>query len=281
MLRQAAAGILALAVFFAGSPGLQASVAAAPYLRKAEIQRYRWLGIQAEADLKFTSASGQSASCSGRLTYYRLEERMLLECLNARRETLFIFSTREMDFELYLAADKTVYRGNIFDLEDSDSISSHIKPLDLYRSLKSMPVLPEQAAVVSESRGAAVLQIYQTWKGRSFISRVISITERGDVPYESYLDREGRETLLISRDRFTDIGSVPKRKEERIYFPKQILIMNPKENTRTEILFSSVKALSKTSGAGWVIQFPEGTKVWELPRFDPEWGYNPPPASSS
>lgn len=244
------------------------------YVRKIEEQRFRWLGVKAEADLKFTAASGQSASCSGRLTYYRLEEKMLLECFNERGETLFIFSTREMDFELYLAGARTVYRGNIFDLEDSDAISSHIKPLDLYRSLKSMPILPGQASLVSESGPSAVLHVYNTWKGRTFPSRVLSVSERGDVPFETYLDREGKETLLISRDRFEDVGSVPKKKKQRIYFPHQILIVNPKENTRTEIVFSSVKPLSTTSGAGWVLQFPEGTKVWEIPRFDPERGYN-------
>ncbi len=262
-------------------PPLYASQDADTMLRKIEAQRFRWMGVKAEATLTFTTPQGKSASCSGRMTYYRLEEKMLLECFNGSGQTLFIFSTEDDEFELYLAADKTLYRGSIFDLDDSEQFSSHIKPFDLYRALKPMPVLPGQAHVASETPSSTVLNVWGLAQGKPYVKRVFTVTDRGDVPAETYLGEDGEKRLLINREDYREIGSVPHKKKEKVYFPEHIRIENVREKTKTDIAFSSLKPLWNTSGPGWVLQLPEGTRVWDLPRFNPDRGYEQPAASGS
>ncbi len=259
---------------------LQAAENADAVLRRIETQRFRWMGVKAEATLTFTTAQGKSASCSGRMTYYRLEEKMLLECFNTRGQTLFIFSTADAEFELYLAADQTLYRGNIFDLDDSDQLSSHIKPFDLYRALKPMPVLPGQAHIASKTENSTVLNVWGLSQGKPYVKRVFTVTGRGDVPAETYLGADGEKKLQIFREDYREIGSVPHKKKEKVFFPEHIRIENVREQTQTDITFSSLKPLWNTSGPGWVLKLPEGTKVWNLPRFNPDLGYEQPVAGS-
>jgi hypothetical protein len=116
-------------------------------LQKIESRHYRWIAIRADVLLFFAKAGDPNAMCGGELLYQRLDERMLLTCVDARQELIFVFRTFDRRFDLYLPAQNTVYHGSIFDLEDSPDIESHLKARDLYRALKPMAVDPRRARV--------------------------------------------------------------------------------------------------------------------------------------
>ena len=257
-------------------PALAAEGAADSVIRKIEEQRFRWLGIKSDIVMTFTNAQNKTASCSGRITYYRLEEKMLLECFNSQKKLLFMFSTDDMNFQLYLAPEDAVYRGTIFDLEDSDRFSSHIRPFDLYRALKSMPILPGSASAAAENSGTVQLNVWSSFRGEPYLKRNLTVTPEGHVLFEIYFKKDGAEALRVTREDYQNLGEVPGRKNESVYFPAQITIENTAEQARTEIVFLSAEALRTGSGSGWTLQFPKSTRFWDIPKLDPERGYEPP-----
>ena len=105
-------------------------------VKQIEARRASWIAFKAKVMLHFYQEEEEKASCFGRLLYDRLEEKVVLSCVDNRNKLLFTFKTSDRDFELYLPAMKNVYEGNIFSLSDSPEINSHLKPLDLYRALK-------------------------------------------------------------------------------------------------------------------------------------------------
>ena len=139
-------------------------------LEKIKTRNGYWNAYQGEVVLHFVTSENRQAVCEGTLTYQRLNEKMLLRCFNKAKQPLvsrgspeesngqllFILKTFDENYDLYQPATRAVYSGNIFDLENSRDIESHLKPLDLYRALKFFAV-PEDAFEIEDSRGKSVL----------------------------------------------------------------------------------------------------------------------------
>jgi hypothetical protein len=228
-------------------------------LRKIESRHYRWIAIRADVFLFFAKAGDPNAMCGGELLYQRLDERMLLTCVDVQQELLFIFRTLDRRFDLYLPAQKTVYHGSIFDLEDSPDIESHLKARDLYRALKPLAVDPRRAKIERTNSAITSLDVYGRNEKEGALVRKLYLTPEGDVRGELFYNAEGHPVTEIQRYDFREIpghaGSYGS-----IIFPKKITILSPETKKGSAIFFSQVTALDTVDPLEFVLRVPPGTK---------------------
>jgi hypothetical protein len=239
-------------------------------LRKIESRHYRWIAIRANVFLFFAKAGDPNAMCSGELLYQRLDERMLLTCVDARQELIFIFRTLDRRFDLYLPAQNTVYHGSIFDLEDSPDIESHLKARDLYRALKPLAVDPRRAKIERTNSAITSLDVYGRNEKEGALVRKLYLTPEGDVRGELFYNAEEHPVTEIQRYDFREIpghaGSY-----SSIIFPKKITILSPETKKGSAIFFSQVTPLDTIDPLEFILRTPSGTKEVFLDEKDPRY----------
>ncbi|HTL47898.1 MAG TPA: hypothetical protein VL688_07525 [Verrucomicrobiae bacterium] len=266
---------LGLTVTLGGSPCVWAQRSPAPeniyaLVNRIEMQRYNWLGYKASVKLNFTTNHGQTATCQGTLTYLRLEEKILLQCYNSNKNTLFVFKTSDLDFELFMPMQKTLYQGNIFDLEFSDDVDSHIKPYDLYRALKPMIIPFGSVRLESRDKLLTTFVVAETRKGETYWGRRVTANEKGDVLLEDYFDADGNPTLAVKREDYKKVSGKGYITKDPVRFPRRIVMRSEKDGTQTEILFIKMDLIEKPISANWKILVPPGTQTLAFPKFQPE-----------
>jgi hypothetical protein len=228
-------------------------------LQKIESRSYRWIAIRSDVLVLFAGAGDKQAMCGGELLYQRLDERMLLSCVDTHKELMFVFRTFDRRFDLYLPSQNTVYHGSIFDLESSPDIESHLKARDLYRALKPLAVDPRHVRVERDNSAITSLEVFSAQDSKDVLTRKLLLTPKGDVRGEVYYDAAGRSATEIQRYDFLEI---PGRSGSfsSIIYPKKITIVSPETQKGSAIFFSKVKALDTIDPLEFVLRAPYGTK---------------------
>ncbi len=237
-------------------------------LQKIESRHYRWIAIRADVLLFFAKAGDPNALCGGELLYQRLDERMLLACVDTRQELMFIFRTFDRRFDLYLPSQKTVYHGSIFDMEDSPDIESHLKARDLYRALKPLAVDPRRARIERTNSAITSLDVYSRGDNQGTLVRKLYLTPEGDVRGELFYNPEKRPVTEIQRYDFQEIrGRVGAY--DSIFFPKKITISSPETKKGSALFFTHVTPLDTIDPLEFILRVPPGTKEVFLDEKDP------------
>lgn len=237
-------------------------------LQKIESRHYRWIAIRADVLLFFAKEGDPNALCGGELLYQRLDERMLLTCVDTRQKLMFVFRTFDRRFDLYLPSQNTVYHGSIFDLEDSPDIESHLKARDLYRALKPLAVDPRRAKIERTNSAITSLDIYGRNDDADTLVRKLYLTPEGDVRGELFYNSEERPVTEIQRYDFREFRS-PVGAYGSIIFPKKITITSPETKKGSAIFFTKVKALDTIDPLEFILRIPPGTKEVFLEEKDP------------
>lgn len=243
--------------------GLQAETS--PDLQQLLIQieqrRFSWQSYTSGVNLSFKTEFGQTAACSGTLDYQRLHERLLLMCYSAPGKLAFILKTDDEEFELYLPSHAAVYEGNIFDLEFSEDINTHIQPMDLYRALKTMPVFPDTARIETVRPDSAVILIKEDDRDGRYDGRRLITDFEGNVSEETYMDKEGDSYLKISRGNFKKVKI--RGYGRPMILPRQIVIKNLRQKTETSISFVDIQPAE--TDKDWELRLPEDTRRIRIP----------------
>ena len=245
------------------------SVSAEEILHKIETRRGTWTDLKAAVSMEFITPQKKTAACRADLAYARLEEKILLKGFNAQNKLLFVFKTSDRNFELYLPSSKTLYRGSIFDLEDSPEIHSHLKALDLYRALKPLAVSAGKAAVTKnpgDTAGGELLKVESSRKGKIFLARELTVTKDGEVSKEAYYTPEGKPGTLIERSDFKTIGDSQK---DPAFFPSKITLASPSQASggdlnQTTLVFDKISFNASLSDADFDFSLPQDTRIVEL-----------------
>lgn len=193
-------------------------------IQRLELRRGNWVGLKADVELQFENAKSQTASCHGQLLYQRLDERIDLRCLNDQQKLVFVFKTSDREFELFLPGRKTFFKGNIFQLNDSPSIESHLRPLDLYRAFKPALLQAQNTLIKQIADGKLELLAQKN----DVTVRKLEITNQGDILSETYYAPDERISVEITREDFQKILSTAKPGEPEPAFPHQIKIRSSK-----------------------------------------------------
>ena len=241
-------------------------------VRLMETRRGNWIGFKAAVTLRSLSAENRQASCEGSLVYHRLDEKILLQCFNSEAQRLFAFKADDRDFELYLPEQKTIFRGNIFDLEDSPEIDSHLRAQDLYRALKPMAVPSENIEVEVKTNGVCLLKIFRiTPRGRE-LARKLQVTREGDVSMELYYHPSGRPSVSIHRSNFQGLdrsGEISKEKTDFV-FPFHLLIKSNSIHSKGRVLaettldFKNIRFFQDLTEEEFRYPREEGIRVIEI-----------------
>lgn len=258
---------LAIFVFFLFPALSRAQETTLPDLiKQVELRRGIWTGLKAEIEIQFTSASGKEASCQGTLTYHRLDEKILLECHNAKNKRVFLLKTTDREFELYLPAHKTLYKGNIFSLEDSPAIESHLRAWDLYRAFKPMVLPSENISVSPAENGMTLLTVLRGEPPAK--AREVKVSAEADIVSETYYGFGGTVSVDIQRSEFQEIGA--ETEGVPTVYPRRIDITSYKQTAaepsamKTAFIFKSANFLTELAEADFEMPLPPGTKVMEL-----------------
>ncbi len=204
-----------------------------------ENRRSDWTLFKAKLMLHFFQEDEAKASCFGQLSYDRIEEKIVLSCVGTQNKLLFIFKTFDRRFELYLPASQTVYEGNIFALNDSPDIDSHLKPLDLYRALKPFVIPLNEAFVERADKTHTGIKIYSKYHENRYVSRKLVATSEGDVPFEIYYSQKEMPVTVIRRQNYRRMP-LSKDTKTKVVLPARIDIESVASKTRTMLLFKKV-----------------------------------------
>lgn len=221
-----------------------------------------WIILSAKTRIHFLAESQQAASCNGDLLYDRLKEKLLLKCYNESRDLLFAYKTHDQLFELYVPAQNTVFHGDIFDLEHSREIESHLKPLQIYRALKIGAIPKDRAELENWDEKTVSLKIFGRRDEESYLARRLVSTHEGKVVLEIFYDLNEAPRMKVHR---ADYQSVPRegfKHAPSSAFPHQIKIetVDPAADTpvpsETVFEFQAVRFLSWTPPGQWDFRAP-------------------------
>lgn len=233
-------------------------------MKRVEQRRGTWIGLKADLKLRFITEENQAASCQGVLLYHRLDESLRLDCFNDEKKLIFIFKTQDRDFELYLPKQKSLYQGNIFSLEDSPAIESHLRAWDLYRALKPMLIFSEEVTLDQAPKGMVSLQVKRSDES---LSRKLLVSNQGDIVSETYYSLDGNPSLEIKRGDFQKIIPAPASETESV-FPHKIRLESKKEdglNPRiTELYFEKLDFSSEIPEKDFTLQLPDEIRTIAL-----------------
>lgn len=238
-------------------------------LKQIEYRHYRWVAFRADTILFFVApGSTRQAMCGGELLYNRLDERMLLSCYDSSRNLVFVFRTLDRRFDLYIPSQNTLYHGSVFDLESSPEVESHLKPIDLYRALKTSMFDPRHTELDLTGGIKVVLNVFGDKNGEPYLSRKAYVTPEGDVIGELFFDSDAQVLTEIQRHDFQEfherVGSF-----KSVFFPKKVTIISPETGKNTVIFFNKIKALDSIETYQFLLRIPQGTKEVFLKEVDP------------
>lgn len=233
-------------------------------VKRMELRRGTWIGLKADVQIRFITADEQSAACKGVLLYHRLDESLRLDCFNEDQKLVFIFKAQDRDFELYLPSRKSLYQGNIFSLEDSPAIESHLKAWDLYRALKPLLVFSENTTLTAAPEGLVSIEVKRSDES---LSRSLSVSNQGDIISETYYSLDGNPTVLIKRGDFQKIIPAPASETESA-FPHKISIENKKEDGAagpiTEFYFEKLDFSAEIPDSSFTLQLTDDIRTIAL-----------------
>lgn len=260
--------VLGFGFLFPVQTGQAASYELTPILKEIESSNRSWIAFQSEIEMTFFVNSKPAASCQGNILYHRLDEKILLKCSSENQKEVFVFQTSDRDFSLYLPGQKSLISGSIFDLEDSPDISSHLKPRDLYRSLKPERIPTERSIrFFLKDDHTSVLRI-PSKENPSVIDRELYVKTPGQIEEEFYFDKtNGKKLLTIKRSHYQK--QTIQGTSRKAFLPHQIaMTRNNEENRSTKITLKNVKILTDIPEEEWDIEYPADTQVTKL-------GYHP------
>ena len=245
--------------------GLPAESSLPDLIKKMEARRGTWTGMKAALSIQFTADHGKQAACQGTLIYHRLDEKILLQCYREQNRLVFLLKTTDREFELYLPAQRTLYKGNIFTLEDSPAIESHLRAWDLYRAFKPM-VIPLENIELQKGAGSFFGLIQKRNQLPSGIARELTISPEGDIVSEIYYDLTGSPSVEIQRSGFQEMGAATAGMSTA--YPRQIRILsyhgNEGDFRETIFEFKQAAFLADLSEKDFEVSFPENTTVLVL-----------------
>ncbi|MCB9799949.1 MAG: hypothetical protein H6757_04240 [Candidatus Omnitrophica bacterium] len=227
-------------------------------INRVEDRKGIWTGFKADLDLNFSNGS-QAAGCSGTMTYHRLEEKILLACYDNNQNLLFSFNTHDRNFELYLPAQNTLFKGDIFDLEDAKDIELHLKPINLYRALKPMSLLAHQAAIEKNEKDSVVVGLYRKQQDQNRIVRELQISPQGDVSKETFFDSHEQPVVQIERNSFKERDVVGTDSKRKVVYPDEVFINTLDEGRQTDLKFKAIKFYTSLAEESWNLNIPTGT----------------------
>ena len=223
-----------------------------------------WIGFEGELKLEFVTAQNQTASCRGELKYHRFAEKVMLRCFDEHRQLLFAFKTDDRMFEMYLPSSKTLYRGDALDLEDDPEIESHLKPLQLYRALKTAAIPMEQSVIEAWGEHTVTLKIYGKNHNQSYLLRRLLSTMQGDVQQETYYNFKEQAVLTILRSNYRAVKERRMDHTPSMIFPFQIRMETKATGSKTSLRFQKIKPRSFFSNQEWLLEVPSDTKFSEV-----------------
>jgi hypothetical protein len=216
--------------------------------------------------LKFRTPRGKKAECRGELVYQRLDEKILLKGYNEENALLFVFKTTDHDFELYLPREQARFTSNIFALEFSPEIHSHLKALDLYRALKPLSI-PSEGTAVEKAGSETRLKVRGKKGNLSFIAREVTANPQGAVLNEIYYGPDKKPRAVIARE---DFREVERSKKEKFLFPYRVIIKSAVDSVdegafdKTVMEFESIDFNAPLEDADFAFEPPPGTKTFGL-----------------
>ena len=238
------------------------------WISKIEGRTNGWIALRGTLTMTFFSGDGATAQCDGRIIYDRFRERLLLECFNGKKEMLFALGAFDRNFELYLGASKTVFRGDILSLENSPEIESQLAPLELYRALKLGAIPAEDAEIEAQDQKTITLRVRARDGNPPYFSRILTAESNGEVPLETYFSPRGVPLAEIRRKDYRKITAGEKMTGRPVYLPFAIDLSTghdtSAETKKTGILFREISLISSPDEKDWRLSLPGDTKTVDL-----------------
>ena len=238
--------LLCILCFFSStSARAESSLSVPAVIEKISRQSGPWSGFKAQVTLEFSNEFTR-ASCQGELTYSRIEEKAMLDCYNLKGKLLFSYTAKDEEFELYLPGTRKAIRGTIFAAKYSPEVSMHLEPLDLYRALKIIPVIPESAWL--DGGGSKLRLSVQNTINRS-LARILEITPEGDVPHETFYRPDESPDIEIYRRDFKTYKVEGFR--GKAHYPETIEIQSLQAPRKTRLTFRRMTFLKGLGPEDW------------------------------
>jgi len=236
-------------------------------ISKMEARTNGWIAFRSPIAMEFTSGA-QTGACRGEALYDRFRDRLKITCSDDRGKLLFAFRSTDQNFELYLKRASSVYRGNIFALEHSPDIESHLSPLALYRSLKFCAVPAEQAEIEAQSAHGTALQVWSDPGDARYVLRRITADPDGNVPEETWYHPDGVLAAHILRSDYRPLKDSDRLSDAPVYLPHRIELRTRKDGFAPEkitlLTFQSIDLLPGVDEKDWQSLWPDSTRIVEL-----------------
>jgi len=237
-------------------------------INKIDQRWSRWTALKADLTLNFEAEQKDSASCRGELTYNRLDEKLLLHCFSNDDKLLFGFKSDDTEFELYLPTRDIIFTGNIFDLENSPDIESHLKPLDLYRALKPLAVPQKFSSIEGWNKKTVALKVFGRNHFEHYLSRRLVTSQKGDVFKETYYSFDEKPTVTIYRSNFQKYRIADSQYKKKVVYPQRIYIESESIDKRVDLIFDHIQFYSFLEKQDWSLTAPPTTPLINLSEKD-------------